>query len=149
MKLKKLVDDIKEGYVPSENELSVLLSSNGSLMKYLFKKANDVRKIFLGDVVHIRGIIEFSNYCRCRCTYCGLNRDNKNIQRYRMDPTEIINTAREAFNVGYKTLVLQSGEDFWYTRDMISWIIREIKAFGDIAITLSVGERPFEDCCFK
>lgn len=145
MELKELIDDIKEGYVPSKNELSVLLSSNSNLMRYLFKKADDVRKIFLDDVVHIRGIIEFSNYCRCRCKYCGLNKYNKNIQRYRMMPDEIIDTAREAFNAGYRTLVLQSGEDLWYTRDKISWLIREIKTIGDIAITLSVGERSSED----
>jgi len=113
--------------------------------KELFQKADEVRKIFCGDEVYIRGIINFSNHCYRNCLYCGLRRDNRKIKRYRMTPEEIVNAAREIVNSGVSTIVLQSGDDFYYTRDMISWIIHKIKQMGDVAVTLSVGERPVED----
>lgn len=145
-KKKELLQHIKTGYIPSVQELTALLKDDdGDLMMYLFKIADKVTKELFRNEIHIRGIIEFSNYCRCDCIYCGLNCKNKRIKRYRMMPEEIIDTATEAIEAGYKTLVLQSGEDLWYTCEKISWIIKEIKALGDIAITLSVGEREFDD----
>lgn len=145
MDKKTLIDDIVDGYNPSAKELQILLEAEGSQVEYLLAKADDVRRNYLGKWVHIRGIIEFSNYCRCQCLYCGLQVSNKDIKRYRMMPDEIIQTAKTAYDAGYKTLVLQSGEDPWYTREKISYIIKKIKELGDIAITLSVGERDFED----
>lgn len=145
MKKKELLKSIKTGYIPSEKEITALLKADDELIMYIFKIADDITKKFFKKEIHIRGIIEFSNYCRCDCIYCGLNRKNRKIKRYRMMPEEIVETASQAIDAGYKTLVLQSGEDPWYTAEKISWIIKEIKALGDVAVTLSVGERKFDD----
>lgn len=110
----------------------------------LFHLADEVRKQHCGDTVHIRAILEFSNYCRCNCAYCGLFAGNKELKRYRMTPDEIVKTAIETDKAGYKTIVLQSGEDLWYTKEMIGDIVRKIKEKTSLKITLSVGERPID-----
>ena len=109
----------------------------------LFKAADDTRKTFCSDDVHIRGIIEFSNYCCRSCLYCGLRRENK-ILRYRMLPDEIVELAKKIIQRGVKTIVLQSGDDFGYSQKVLCGIIERIKNSG-IAITLSMGERPLDD----
>lgn len=143
--MRKTIENMLRGYTPSVAELVEILNCNSENTTYLFDVAHEVTKEYFSDWVYVRGIIEFSNYCRCQCAYCGLNRDNKKITRYRMDPDEIIQIAEEAYEAEYRTVVLQSGEDIWYTREKISYIIRGIKAIGDMAITLSVGERDYED----
>jgi len=110
----------------------------------IFKIADEIRRKYVGEEVHLRAIIEFSNYCSQHCLYCGLRAENKNLQRYRMSVDEIVERARLIANLGIKTVVLQSGEDPYYTTEMISEIIREIKKL-DVAITLSIGERTFEE----
>ncbi|HOO89469.1 MAG TPA: [FeFe] hydrogenase H-cluster radical SAM maturase HydE [Syntrophales bacterium] len=111
----------------------------------LLQIADDVRKKRCGDDVHIRGIIEFSNHCCRNCLYCGLRRDNKELDRYRMTEEEIVDCARRLVSAGTRTIVLQSGDDFHYTRSMICRIIERIKESGDVAVTLSLGERPLDD----
>jgi len=145
MDLYRLVQTICEGYVPTIEETEKLLRAEGEELAHIFNAADEINRQYNGNKVHIRGIIEFSNYCRARCAYCGLNAENNELARYHMEPDEIIQTAREAIEAGYKTIVLQSGEDLWYTREEISYIIKGIKALGDVAITLSVGEREYED----
>lgn len=110
----------------------------------LFQAADRVRKKYVGDEVHLRGLVEFSNYCRQNCLYCGLRKDNKNVKRYRLKEDEVIQFAKNAADMGYKTIVLQSGEDPYYTIDKMKYIISEIKKF-DVAITLSIGEKTFEE----
>ncbi len=110
----------------------------------LFKTANEQRKNFVGEEVHLRGLIEFSNICKCNCQYCGLQNQNKNLQRYRLNEKEIIECAKNGAKLGYKTIVLQSGEDSFFNAERIVRIIKEIKKF-DVAITLSIGEREFEE----
>lgn len=126
----------------------------GSILHYLsdsvdddelFRRSDDVRQRFCGDAVHVRGIIEFSNHCCRNCLYCGLRRDNTDVNRYRMDEDTIVRRALEIAASGIKTIVLQSGDDFYYTGSMICGIVERIKTGADVAITLSVGERPFED----
>jgi biotin synthase len=92
--------------------------------------------------VHLRGIVEFSNHCVRNCTYCGLRRDNQGIRRYRLAPEAIVAAAMKVAAAGVSTVVLQSGDDFAYTAKDLADIIREIKARADVAVTLSVGERP-------
>jgi biotin synthase len=104
--------------------------------------ANLVRVRYHGDEVHLRGIIEFSNHCVRNCTYCGLRRDNPSIRRYRLSPEAIVAAAMRVAAAGVATVVLQSGDDFAYTAEDVAGIIREIKARADVAVTLSVGERP-------
>lgn len=110
----------------------------------LFEAANRVRAKYVGDEVHLRGLIEFSNYCKQNCLYCGFRRDNKNVTRYRLSEDQIIKFAKDASELGYKTVVLQSGEDPYFTPEKMSNIIAEIKKF-DMAITLSIGEKTFEE----
>lgn len=112
--------------------------------EWLFSLADKVRKEYVGDEVHLRGLIEFSNICKCQCEYCGLRSLNKNIDRYRLLPDDIVACAERARDLGYKTVVLQSGEDSYYTKDVLCEIIEAIKAL-DVALTLSIGERSFED----
>lgn len=130
-------------YSFSRKELIDILKDN-SLNDWLFSFADKVRRENVGDEVHLRGLIEFSNICKCQCNYCGLRSPNKNIERYRIAPDDIIFYAQKAVEMGYKTIVLQSGEDEFYSCDVMCEIIKGIKNF-DCALTLSIGERSFED----
>lgn len=124
-------------------EITRLLSaSEDAEMNALFSEANTIRQAKLRDFFCIHGIIEFSNYCVRNCLYCGLRRDSKDIRRYRMTPDEIVNSVYDAVNRhGYKLIVLQSGDDFYYTDDMLCGIIRKIKEKCRVFIFMSVGER--------
>ncbi|BEU86937.1 [FeFe] hydrogenase H-cluster radical SAM maturase HydE [Selenomonas sp. TAMA-11512] len=106
--------------------------------------ADDVRHAYVGDGVHLRGIIEFSNICRQNCMYCGLRRDNGKIERYRLTPEEILDLAKKAVGYGYKTVVMQSGEDAYFTMERLVPIVRAVKELG-LAVTLSLGERSREE----
>jgi biotin synthase len=130
----------------NKQEIVYLLSlSDESEIKLLFTKADEVRKTYCGDNVLLRGIIEFSNHCDQPCLYCGLRLHNKNLTRYRMSKDEILKTANFIFKAGIRTIVLQSGEDSYYNCDDIESIIKQIKNEFDVAITLSLGERSFEE----
>lgn len=118
--------------------------SNEEGEEALLKRADAVRAETLGSDVELRGLIEFSNICRNNCLYCGIRRGNACVKRYRMEEDELIETARKAAALGFKTVVLQSGEDMYYTQERFCRIIEAIKKF-DVAITLSVGERSKED----
>lgn len=147
MQARDYIDKALQGQDLSVDEIVDILKlpKEHEDLQYLFNKAKETTIKYCGEEVQIRGIIEFSNYCRCKCAYCGLNCENNVIKRYRMSIDEIEETAKEAYKAGYKTLVLQSGEDPWYTEDIINEIIRRIKAIDDIAITLSIGERSYEE----
>ncbi len=110
----------------------------------LIAAADDVRRKFVGDGVYLRALIEFSNYCKNNCLYCGIRAANTHVQRYRLTPEQIITTAKQAVQYGYKTVVLQSGEDSWFDTDKLCGIIREIKKL-DVALTLSIGEKSREE----
>lgn len=127
----------------SKNEVIEILKDN-SQNDWLFSLADKIRKENVGDEVHLRGLIEFSNICKRTCKYCGLRCENKEIDRYRIEPDDIIFYAQKAVDMGYKTIVLQSGEDEYYSRELLCKIIKGIKTL-DVALTLSIGERCFED----
>lgn len=127
----------------TKEELITLLGSE-QFDAELFQAADRVRQKYMGDSIHLRGLIEFSNTCRQNCCYCGLRRDNRAIERYHLEPEVIIDLARKAKSYGYQTVVLQSGEDPYYTTDKIVYIVREIKKL-DLAITLSIGEKTREE----
>ncbi|MCD8377401.1 MAG: [FeFe] hydrogenase H-cluster radical SAM maturase HydE [Candidatus Gastranaerophilales bacterium] len=139
--LNDILEKAREKHELSKDEIEFLLQTDG---EKLFKTADEIRKEYVGDEVHLRGLVEFSNICKSTCKYCGLRAPNKKIERYRLTPDEIINFANEGVMLGYKTLVLQSGEDMYYERDLLCSIISEIKK-NDIALTLSIGERSEED----
>ncbi len=111
----------------------------------LFGEADRVRRLHVGHAVHLRGLIEFSNACGRDCHYCGLRRSNKGVQRYRMSTDEIFETARLAAGLGYKSLVMQSGENCQYpVKDMVE-LLKRIKSELNVAITLSMGEKTREE----
>lgn len=111
---------------------------------WLFSLADKTRKEYVGDEVHLRGLIEFSNICKRQCKYCGLRCEDKFIDRYRISKENIISYAEHAVNMGYKTIVLQSGEDEYYNTDLMCEIIAGIKKLG-VALTLSIGEKTYEE----
>ena len=110
----------------------------------LYREADEVRKQYVGDAIHLRGLIEFSNHCKRDCEYCGLRRSNQNVVRFRMTLPEILDTAILSRNLGIQTVVLQSGEDSAYSIEDLCSLVRDIKKL-DLAITLSIGERSHED----
>lgn len=141
-----VVDNILAREELSKDDIIELLNITSSCdLQRIFDKADQTRKEYMGDIVHMRGIIEFSNHCARWCTYCGLNAKNNELKRYRMPVEEIVETAKKAHAMGYKTVVLQSGEDNYYTIEIIEDLIRKIKSEIDIVITISLGERPEEE----
>ena len=127
----------------NKQELIDILSDN-SKNDWLFKEADRIRHENVGDEIHLRGLIEFSNICKRQCKYCGLRSPNKEIERYRILKDDILKMAKKAVDMGYRTLVLQSGEDNYYDTDKMIEIIRGIKKF-DVALTLSIGEKTYDE----
>ena len=127
----------------NKNEIVELLKDD-SQNDWLFSLADKVRKENVGDEVHLRGLIEFSNICKRNCKYCGLRASNKKINRYRILKDELLLSAKKAADLGYKTIVLQSGEDEYFKTDIMCEIIKEIKKL-DVALTLSIGEKSYDE----
>lgn len=141
-RIKNLVDKAAAEAELRKKEIIYLLEQDFSKLDYLIEKADQKRQELFGDEVHLRAIIEISSYCKQNCHYCGLRKDNEDLDRYQLEKDEIIAAANQAAELGYKTVVLQSGEDD-YPAQEIAEIIKEIKLNNDIAITLSLGERDF------
>lgn len=134
--VQKAVDGLRLG----QEEIVSLLAADEKQTPALLKAADQKRRAGVGNDVHLRAIIEFSNYCRKNCLYCGLRRDNHLLQRYRLTEQEILQAVSEAAILGFRTIVLQSGEDLAYKTSDIARIIELIKQKYDVAITLSLGE---------
>lgn len=141
--MKSLIDKASKKHELSKSEITEILKDN-SVNECLFRVADEVRRKYIGDDVYLRALIEFSNICRCNCFYCGLRVANKDVDRYRLSKEEILNCAKLAVSQGYKTIVLQSGEDLYFSAEILADVISEIKKY-DVAITLSIGERSFEE----
>ena len=141
--MEKLLENAKTTHILSKEELVQILSDE-SINDFLFKIADEVRKEHVGNEVHLRGLIEFSNICKCNCKYCGLRKDNPELERYRLTIEESYDFAKKAKDYGYKTVVLQSGEDSYYSIERLVKLLQDIKKL-DLAITLSIGERSFEE----
>lgn len=127
----------------SRNDIIEILKDDSN-NDWLFSLADKTREEYVGDEVHLRGLIEFSNICKRQCKYCGLRSEDKYIDRYRISKDDIISYAEHAANMGYKTIVLQSGEDEYYNTDLMCEIIEGIKKLG-VALTLSIGEKTYEE----
>lgn len=111
----------------------------------LFAAADAVRRKYYGDAVYLRGLIEFTNYCKNNCYYCGIRAGNPHAERYRLTKEEIMLCCEEGYSLGYRTFVLQGGEDPYFTDDRICEIVSEIAAaYPDCRITLSIGEKSRE-----
>jgi biotin synthase len=125
--------------------IDLLSTRDETTVKALLRRADQVRKEHVGEAVHLRGLIEFSNHCRRDCLYCGLRRSNRKLVRYRMSILEIFAQVIEARDLGFRTVVLQSGEDPHYAADELGSLIMRIKTELGLAVTLSVGERSYGD----
>lgn len=126
-----------------KEEIIKLLNDEQNQQK-LFERADDVRRQYVGDEVHLRGLIEFTNICRNNCLYCGIRAANSKINRYRMSEQEIVNTAKKAVDLGFRTIVLQGGEDMFFSAARMCSIIEKIKKLN-CALTLSIGERSYDE----
>ncbi|HUN55289.1 MAG TPA: [FeFe] hydrogenase H-cluster radical SAM maturase HydE [Smithella sp.] len=129
----------------TRGDIVALLKLPGDYAPDLFAAADRVRHEQVGDEIYLRGIIEFSNYCDRNCLYCGLRRGNANLSRYRMTDDEILATAKQIKKAGVPTVVLQSGEDSFYSQDIVCRLIERIREETDLIITLSIGERALND----
>lgn len=142
----KLIDKLERKHSLSLAEYEFLLENRTEeTTEYLRKKAESIRKSIYGNAVFIRGLIEISNICKNDCFYCGIRKSNTLCQRYRLTPDEILSCAENGYKLGFRTFVLQGGEDGFFTDKVLCDIVKKIKAlFPDCAITLSMGERSEE-----
>lgn len=125
--------------------LAWLREEDPARLAEVYAEADRVRRATVGDEVHLRGLIEVSNYCVRECGYCGLRAPHRKLKRYRLTRDEVLDCAHLAVELGYGTVVLQAGEDYGITRDWLAEIVRYIKLRTPLAVTLSMGERPEED----
>lgn len=144
-KLKELVDRLYDTHHLEKQEYATLIDNRDSIKEYLFSLSSKVREEHYGKDVYLRGLIEFTSYCRNNCYYCGIRAGNKNAERYRLTKEQILECCDTGYELDFRTFVLQGGEDPYYTDDMICDIIKEIKArYPDCAVTLSIGEKEEE-----
>lgn len=141
-----LIDRLRQGQTLSDGEFKeLLLAEDETSLEYLYQNARQVRELHYGKKVYTRGLIEFTNYCRNNCYYCGIRRENHNVERYRLNEKEIYACVKEGYALGFRTFVLQGGEDAFYTKERLGGIIRQIKrGYPDCAVTISFGEWDYE-----
>lgn len=141
---KSLPIKLKEEKNLGDEELLKLLSTN-EYDSELHTLADEVRREIYGEDVYIRGLIEISNYCKNDCYYCGIRRGNKSAVRYRLTKDDILACCEEGYKLGFRTFVMQGGEDPYYTDDVMCGIVSAVRErYSDCAITLSLGERSYE-----
>lgn len=144
--IKGLIDKLQVNRTLTDEEFIELLGglkvADSETEKYLYSQAEKVRQEHYGRDVFIRGLIEISNYCRNDCYYCGIRRSNRDAVRYRLTKEDILGCCRRGYELGFRTFVLQGGEDMHYTDEIICDIVSSIKAeYPDCAVTLSIGEK--------
>jgi len=144
--MKKLIEKLEKEKILTKEEFAFLIENrNEEIAEFLFEKARKIRETHYGKDVYIRGLIEFTNYCKNDCLYCGIRRSNKTCERYRLTKEDILLCCEEGYGLGFRTFVLQGGEDNHYSDDYMCEIISEIKRkYPDCAITLSIGEKSKE-----
>lgn len=140
---KRLIDKLyKEGILKKEEFVSLLESFNESDREYAAELARNESKKHFKNKVYVRGLIEFSSYCKNDCLYCGLRKSNKKAERYRLTKEDILSCCKTGYELGFRTFVLQGGEDMFFTDDIVVDIVKSIKSeYPDCAITLSIGEK--------
>lgn len=143
--MKNLIDKLRDEKILTKDELISLIGCDKEAQQYLHNQANQVRIENYGNEIYLRGLIEFSNYCKQDCYYCGIRKSNLNCQRYRLSLEDIMECCKEGYELDFRTFVLQGGEDPWFTDDRMCEIVSEIrKNYPDCAITLSLGEKSRE-----
>jgi len=145
-KMKQLIDKLEQEHcLTKENYVRLMQNTSPELTEYLFQKARDIRHRIYGHDVYIRGLIEFTNYCKNDCLYCGIRRSNRNAERYRLTKDDILSCCETGYSVGFRTFVLQGGEDPYFSDERVVDLIKSIKKrFPDCAVTLSIGEKSRE-----
>lgn len=144
--VKETLARVAEASSPDVADLTYLLArDDDAAAQQILDAADRIRQEFMGNGILLRGIVEFSSFCRNTCFYCGLHAGNTRIARYRMSAEEILESVRRISSQGVKTVVLQSGEDDGLDPSWLARVVRDVKKRFGIAVTLSVGERPWED----
>ena len=140
--LCSLIDQLEQEHTLSASQWIQLLNGRTpELAAYLFEKSRRAQIRFYGHTVYIRGLIEFTNYCKNNCYYCGIRSGNTHAHRYRLTKEDILACCADGYKLGFRTFVLQGGEDPWYTTDRLSDLVHTIRTmYPDCAITLSTGE---------
>ena len=146
--IRALVDTLYTEENLSDDALLMLLreiENQPEEKAYLMEKALEKRKLFYKEDVYMRGLIEFTNYCKQNCNYCGIRGKNSKVDRYRLDQETILACCKEGYELGYRTFVLQGGEDPYFTKEIMVALVKAIKAqHPDCAITLSIGELSYD-----
>lgn len=164
-KIKAVIDKLEQTGDLTDREFELLIGFEGEMDQragisvpeddagrrdrnpadYLAARARAVREEFYGKEVYLRGLIEFSNYCKNNCYYCGIRRGNARAERYRLSPEQILNCCDQGYELGFRTFVLQGGEDGYFTDDVLAPLVEKMKEnHPDCAVTLSLGERSRE-----
>ena len=141
--MKELIERLERERDLTNAEFAVLLDqSSGADRDFLFERARAVRDAHYGRKVYNRGLIELTNYCKNDCLYCGIRKSNASCERYRLTKEQILSCCESGYALGFRTFVLQGGEDGWYTDERMTDIVRAMRqVYPDCAITLSLGER--------
>lgn len=144
--LKELINKLRDEHQLTKEEwITLIAGRTPELAEYLFSLAREERHRYYAHDVYVRGLIEFTNYCRNDCLYCGIRRSNAYANRYRLSTEQILACCEEGYDLGFRTYVLQGGEDGYYTDEKIIRLVREIKnRFPDCAVTLSLGEKEWD-----
>ena len=144
--LQTLVDKLEaQNRLNREEWIQLIEGRTPKLAQYIFEKARKIRQAYYGTDVYIRGLIEFTNYCKNDCYYCGIRRSNSRAHRYRLSEEQILRCCHQGYTLGFRTFVLQGGEDGYFTDERIVSLVKEIrKNYPDCAITLSIGERSYD-----
>lgn len=141
-----MIDNIAYTHNISFEEMTLLLDSKDDEARdYLAKSARQVADSIYGKEIYTRGLIEFTNYCKNNCLYCGIRSENRNVNRYRLTKEEILSCTDQGYELGFRTFVLQGGEDAYFNDETMCDIVAAIKEkHPDCAVTLSIGERSGE-----
>lgn len=144
--MKNLIDKLYKTHNLKKEEFIYLIENfNSEISEYLFQKSRALSQENFQNHVYIRGLIEFTNYCKNDCYYCGIRRSNKNCDRYRLSKEDILSSCETGYKLGFRTFVLQGGEDGTFSDDLIVDIVSDIRnTYPDCAITLSMGEKSYE-----
>lgn len=144
--IRDIIDELEKNRILSEKQFLFLLESNSDTVRqYISEKARNISYKYFENKIYIRGLIEFTNYCKNNCYYCGIRAGNQSVPRYRLSKEDILSCCEQGYDLGFHTFVLQGGEDPYYTDDVFEDIILSIKnKYPDCAITLSIGERTKE-----
>lgn len=144
--LQTLVDKLEaQNRLNREEWIQLIKGRTPELAQYIFEKARKIRQAYYDTDVYIRGLIEFTNYCKNDCYYCGIRRSNSKAHRYRLSEEQILRCCQQGYTLGFRTFVLQGGEDGYFTDERMVSLVKEIrKNYPDCAITLSIGERSYD-----